>query len=122
MGRDVPDMDETLQNTDAPLPGVVCIQYVTRGNKRHAYHARFWREGGRLRKQYIRKADVERVQAACAARQEREASRQACRALIVEAFGAAAVNAQRRAVRSMIADAVGDNTARHVRNQTRRNG
>lgn len=119
MGHDAPDMHEALQNTDAPLPGVVCIQYVTRGDKRHAYYARFWREGGKLHKQYVRKADVEQVRAACAARQEQEAGRKQFRALLVDTFGAAEVNAQRRAIRAMIADAVGENTARHVRHAAR---
>lgn len=115
LGHDAPEMHEALQNTDAPLPGVVCMQYVTRGNKRHVYYARFWRERGKLRKQYVRKADVERVRAACAVRREREAVQREFRARLVEAFGAAVVNAQRRAIRAMIADAVGENTARHVR-------
>jgi len=61
-------LHEPLQNIPAMLPGVVCVQYVTRGKKRHAYHARFWRERGKLRKQYIRKCDVEGVRAACEAR------------------------------------------------------
>ncbi len=100
---------EALQNIPAELPGVVCVQYVTRGKKRHAYYARFWRERGRLRKQYIRKADVEAVRTACAARQEREGERMKTRALMVAAFGMAAVEAQRRQIRRMIRDAVGDN-------------
>lgn len=100
---------EPLQNIPATLPGVVCVQYVTRGKKRHAYHARFWRERGKLRKQYIRKADVEAVRAACEARRERERERMKTRALMVAAFGAAAVEAQRRQIRQMIRDAVGDN-------------
>ena len=29
------------------------------------YHYRFWREGGRLRKQYVRMADVAMVRTAC---------------------------------------------------------
>jgi len=99
---------EALQNIPAELPGVVCVQYVTRGKKRHAYHARFWRERGRLRKQYIRKCDVETVRAACEARRERERERIKTRALMVAAFGAA-VEAQRRQIRQMIRDAVGDN-------------
>ena len=102
-------LHEPLQNIPAMLPGVVCVQYVTRGKKRHAYHARFWRERGKLRKQYIRKADIEAVRAACAARRERERERMKTRALMVAAFGAAAVEAQRRQIRQMIRDAVGDN-------------
>ncbi len=110
MGHDASGLHEALQNIPATLPGVVCVQYVTRGKKRHAYYARFWRERGKLHKQYVRRADVEAVRAACAARQERETARREVRAKMVEAFGAAAVNAQRRAIRAMIRDAVGDNT------------
>jgi len=101
MGHNAPDIYEALQNTDAPLPGVVCIQYVTRGNKRHAYYARFWRERGKLHKQYTRMADVERVQATCATRQEREAARAKTHALMVAAFGAVPVEAQQRQIRRM---------------------
>jgi len=119
MGHNAPDIYEALQNTDAPLPGVVCVQYVTRGNKRHAYYARFWREGGKLHKQYVRKADVERVRAACAARQEKEAGRKQFRALLIDAFGAAEVNAQRRAIQAMIRDAVGENTPAAFRQRGR---
>lgn len=119
MGHDATHLHDTLQNTDATLPGVVCVQYVVRGNKRHEYHARFWREGGKLRKQYIRKADVERVRAACAARQECEAGHKRFRALMVDAFGAAAVNAQRRAIRAMIREAVGDNRPAAYRQRVR---
>jgi hypothetical protein len=63
-----------LHNIPATLPGAICVQWVRRGNKWYQCHARFWREGGRLRKQYVRQADVEAVTAACAAwrAQERE--------------------------------------------------
>ncbi len=71
------------------------------GNKRHAYYARRWRERGKLHKQYVRKADVERVRAACATRQEREAARAKTHALMVAAFGAVAVEAQQRQIRRM---------------------
>src|SRR5262245_7945046 len=60
------------------LPGVVCEQWTRcgRGNCRcvsgrpHGpYHYRFWREGGKLRKAYVRRADVDHVRAQCRARQ-----------------------------------------------------
>jgi hypothetical protein len=35
----------------------------------HLAYYRFWREGGRLRKCYVRRADLAAVQAACEARQ-----------------------------------------------------
>ena len=59
------------------LPGVVCRQWVRCGRKNcrcahgrpHGpYHYRFWRDGGRLRKAYVRRADLELIQARCRAR------------------------------------------------------
>src|SRR5437763_15307306 len=58
-----------------PLPGSVCLQRVRCGKPncrcarggRHAAYYRFWREGGRLRKAYVRRADVESTRAACEA-------------------------------------------------------
>ncbi len=38
------------------------------------YYYRFWREGGRLRKAYVKCGDVPAIRAACAA--EREAARE----------------------------------------------
>jgi hypothetical protein len=61
------------------LPGVVCRQWVrcgrpncrcARGRLHGPYHYRFWREGGRLRKAYIRPADLGQVRAQCQARQQ----------------------------------------------------
>ena len=43
-----------------------------RGELHGPYHYLFWREGGRLRKRYVRTADVPAVAAACAARRDRE--------------------------------------------------
>jgi hypothetical protein len=60
------------------LPGVVCAQQVrcgkpgcrcARGQGHLAYY-RFWREGGRLRKRYVRRADLAVVRAACDARRQ----------------------------------------------------
>jgi len=103
------DLPGTLQNIPAELPGVVCVQYVTRGKKRHAYHARFWREDGRLRKQYVRKADVEAVRAACAARQAAERERRERRGVIPLGIGKYEWDEQRRQVNRTIRDAVGKN-------------
>ncbi len=64
---------ETLPKT---LPGVVRPQWVRcgrescrcgRGSPHGPYFYRFWREGGRLRKQYVRRSDVEEVRARCQA-------------------------------------------------------
>ena len=56
------------------LPGAVCPQYVRCGKDRckceagelHGpYYYRFWREDGRLRKAYVRPADLPAVSVAC---------------------------------------------------------
>ncbi|WP_145243814.1 DUF6788 family protein [Urbifossiella limnaea] len=59
------------------LPGVVCAQRVRCGKLGcHCAHGpghlafyRFWREGGRLRKCYVRRTELASVRAACEARQ-----------------------------------------------------
>lgn len=78
-----------------PLPGAVCAQWVrcgrpgckcARGELHGPYYYRFWRERGRLRKAYVRPAEVEAVRAACEARRaKRRESRQA-RAQVRAAF------------------------------------
>ena len=72
----------TTENADSlpkMLPGVVCAQWrkcgkagcrCARGDLHGPYFARFWRQGGRLRKAYIRKADVEDVRGRCQARRQ----------------------------------------------------
>jgi hypothetical protein len=74
-------MSEGTTKTPEPLPktlpGVVCTQRVRCGKpgchcahgQGHIAYYRFWRESGRLRKCYVRRADLESVRAACAARQ-----------------------------------------------------
>ena len=73
MGQPAPERTDPLPKT---LPGVVCAQRVrcgkpgcrcARGEPHLAYY-RFWREGGRLRKRYVRPADLAAARAACAAR------------------------------------------------------
>ena len=70
---------ETLPKT---LPGVVCAQWrkcgkagcrCARGELHGPYFARFWRQGGRLRKAYVRKADVDDVRGRCQARRQERA-------------------------------------------------
>ena len=73
-------MSRNTSETPGPLPktlpGAVCAQRVrcgkpgcrcARGPGHLAYY-RFWREGGRLRKCYVRRADLASVRAACEAR------------------------------------------------------
>jgi hypothetical protein len=59
------------------LPGAVCPQWVrcgrptcrcARGNLHGPYYYRFWREDGRLRKAYVKPAELERVRAQCRTR------------------------------------------------------
>lgn len=55
--------DKALPNS---LPGAVVAQYRERDGKRYGpYYFRCWREGGRYRKQYVKRAEVEAVRAAC---------------------------------------------------------
>jgi hypothetical protein len=69
-------MTETSEPLPKTLPGVVCAQRVRCGKagcrcasgERHLAYYRFWREGGRLRKRYVRRADLAAVRAACEAR------------------------------------------------------
>jgi hypothetical protein len=77
------------------LPGVVCWQWVrcgrpgcrcAKGNLYGPYAYRFFRQGNRLRKVYVRKALVDQVTEACnarrALRQQLKASRQEWRGLL----------------------------------------
>jgi hypothetical protein len=61
------------------LPGVVLPEWVRcgkpncrcrRGELHGPYHYRFWREGGRLRKAYVKRSELERVRAQCEARRQ----------------------------------------------------
>ena len=63
-----------LPNT---LPGAVCEQWRERDGKRYGpYYFRFWREGGRLHKQYVKPDEVDAVRAACQRHREEGAARQ----------------------------------------------
>jgi hypothetical protein len=79
------------------LPGAVCTQWVrcsragcrcARGQLHGPYFYRFWRERGRLRKQYVKRVDVEQVRAQCQARrqerQELAAARELWRQLVTQ--------------------------------------
>ena len=69
--------NKTRQPLPKTLPGVVCAQRVRCGKtvcrcasgQGHLAYYRFWREDGRLRKQYVRRTDLASVRAACEARQ-----------------------------------------------------
>lgn len=73
-------VENPLPNLDC-LPGAVCVQFVTRGDKRWGpYFYRFWREGGKLRKVYVRRSEVMEVLRCCEmARQRRQSVAQMIR-------------------------------------------
>ncbi len=81
---------ETKQRPTLPKKGALCFQWVrcgrptcrcVRGGLHGPYRYLFWRDGGRLHKQYVRMADTGPVQAACQRRREAErAEREAARA------------------------------------------
>ena len=76
---------ENLSPKIAALPGSVCAEYVrcgrsnckcSKGELHGPYYRRFWYAGGKRRKEYVKKADLEAVFAACLAyKQERIALR-----------------------------------------------
>lgn len=81
-------MTETKVNETLPkmqpsdLPGTVHAQYVRcgrggckcgRGELHGPYYYRYYREGGRLHKRYVKRVDVAGVEALCKARQEQSA-------------------------------------------------
>ena len=64
-----------------PLAGVVCSQMVRcgkvgckcqRGRLHGPYYYRFWRENGRLRKQYVPRSQLESVRARCDQRRDKQ--------------------------------------------------
>lgn len=58
------------------LPGTVHAQYRKRGDRVYGpYWFRFWREGGKLRKVYVRKDELEGIRTLCHSRQNRHRER-----------------------------------------------
>lgn len=57
-----------------PLRGSVCAQFRTVGEREYGpYWFRFWREDGRLRKEYVKKSELDQIIEACGiGRQERQ--------------------------------------------------
>ena len=51
-----------------PVRGTVCAQYFEHKGRRYGpYWYRFWREGGKLHKRYVRPEELEFVRAQCEA-------------------------------------------------------
>ncbi len=91
---------ETKTTLSNMLPGWVCKQYVRRGKKLCGpYWYRLWREGGRLRKRYVRPESAEAVKALCA---EWQAAMRGVRARRkVVRFALSAIREMAREVRSL---------------------
>jgi hypothetical protein len=81
-GKDVSGLEVSRLKTKSSeklpkmLPAAVCAQYVRCGKSgckcasgllHGPYHYCFWREGGKLKKAYVRKADVAEVRSICQA-------------------------------------------------------
>ncbi len=66
-------------NIAKPLPkirGAVCAQWrVYKGKRLGPYYFLFWREGGKLRKKYIKPADLAATVAACGAYRDEQRER-----------------------------------------------
>jgi hypothetical protein len=70
---------KTAEMLPKTLPGVVCEQWVrcgqptcrcAHGQQHGPYFYRFWREDGKLKKEYVRAVDLEEVRARCEARRQ----------------------------------------------------
>lgn len=104
------------------LPGSLHVQRVRCGKlncrcargQLHTAHYRFWREGGRLRKAYVRRAEVEAVRAAC---EEWRRDNAVLRSITDSADG----DRQRAQTRAMLRGAGLEKaaTAGHLRSRTR---
>jgi len=80
LARDQAEAPSNMPNPlPKPLPGTVCPQWVrcgrpacrcARGQLHGPYYYRFFREKGRLKKTYVRQADVEQVRAQCETRRQ----------------------------------------------------
>jgi hypothetical protein len=88
------------------LPGAVHLQNVRCGKpncrcatgKPHEAYYRFWRSRGKLRKAYVRKADLERVRAGCALWAEMDRVK-------IEMLNSAGGDKIRREIRAMLRSA-----------------
>ncbi len=70
------------------LPGAVVAQYRTAGGKTYGpYWFRIWREGGRLKKAYVRRGDLDATRAACERGRESRRSLAKARAQVRESRG-----------------------------------
>jgi len=109
------ELPETLPSTRFGVKGSVCEQWRERNGKRYGpYYCLMWREGGRLRKRYLKPEEVDVVRASCDERRATEREHRARRGKALEGCNQYEWNEQRRYVRQMIRDAVGDSVPPNV--------
>jgi hypothetical protein len=70
---------QQTSNSPTPLRGWVSTFYVIKGAARRGpYYVRCWKQGGKIHKEYIKHADLDRVRAACQLHREKRAAQSAC--------------------------------------------
>lgn len=104
------ELPGTLPNTRYGVKGSVCEQWREHNGKRYGpYYCLMWREGGRLRKRYLKREEADAVRASCDGRRVTEREHRERRGKALPGFSQYEWDEQRRYVRQMIRDAVGDN-------------
>lgn len=113
MGDDVTvatELPETLPNTRFGVKGSVHAQWRERGGKRYGpYYCLMWREGGRLRKRYLKRDEADAVRASCEKRRAIEREHRERGNKPYPGISEYDWQEARRYIREMIRDAVGDN-------------
>lgn len=109
------ELPETLPNTRYGVKGSVCEQWRERNGKRYGpYYCLMWREGGRLRKRYLKREEADAVRASCDERRATEREHRERRGKALQGVSQYEWDEQRRNIRQMIRDAVGDNAPPNV--------
>ncbi len=104
------ELPETLPNARYGVKGSVCEQWRERNGKRYGpYHCLMWRENGRLRKRYLKRGEADAVRASCDERRRTEREHRERRGKALQGFSQYEWDEQRRCIRRMIRDGVGDN-------------
>lgn len=104
------ELPETLPNTRFGVKGTVIEQWRERNEKRYGpYYFLMWREGGRLRKRYLKREEADAVRVACEERRAIEREYRERGGKPYPGISKQEWNEARRYIRQMIRDAVGDN-------------
>jgi len=106
------ELPGTLPNTRYGVKGSVCEQWRERNGKRYGpYYYLMWREGGRLRKRYLKREEADVVRASCDERRATEREHRERRGKALPGVSQYEWDEQRRYTRQTIRDAVGDNAS-----------